>query len=165
MPSISLDELDLKIIASLSENSRIPITALSEMIGVPRTTVASRIEKLRKLGVIEGYTLKLNYRLLGYNYLAFILIKARRGKGISNQISLAKRIKRDSEKGKGFPWVQEAHVITGDYDILLKVRIREWDELTNFLIRYLARLEEVEHSLTLLTLTTVYEENNKLEFP
>ena len=156
--SLQLDELDMRIISCLLKNSRLPITSLSRLVKAPRTTVINRIERLRGVGVIEKYTVKLNYRLLGYNFLAFVLIKAKRGSGSSSQVALARKIKEDSKRDPSLPWVQEAHVITGDYDILLKVRVRRWDELTNFLIKYLARLEEVEHSLTLLTLTTVYEE-------
>jgi len=54
-----LDPLDRRLLLLLQANSRIPVATLAKRLGVPRTTVASRINRLEKTGVIEGYGVRL----------------------------------------------------------------------------------------------------------
>ena len=54
-----LDPLDRKLIALLQSNARTPTAALATRLGVPRTTVASRIHRLEKSGLIQGYGVRL----------------------------------------------------------------------------------------------------------
>lgn len=158
---MELDEVDLRLLELLAENSRTSFAELSRELGIPRTTLIGRVEKLRREGVIKSFTLDLDFKRLGYKYLAFVLIKARRGMGsapLPSQVLLAERIHRGSAEREDLPWVEESHVITGEYDILLKIRARKWEDVTKFLIEFLAGFEEIEHTNTALVLTTVREE-------
>ena len=51
-------ELDSRLIQLLSENARLSTSELSRRLGVSRSTVQSRIERLERSGAIRGYTLK-----------------------------------------------------------------------------------------------------------
>ncbi len=51
-------ELDSRLIQLLTENARLSTSELSRRLGVSRTTVQSRIERLERSGAIQGYTLK-----------------------------------------------------------------------------------------------------------
>lgn len=158
---MELDELDLKLLDLLVEDSRMSYAELSRRLGIPRTTLTWRVERLKRGGVIKSFTLNLDLKKLGYNYLAFVLIKAKRGTGstsLPSQVLLAERIHRGSIEREDLPWVEESHIITGEYDILLKIRARRWEDITRFLIDFLARFEEIEHTNTALVLTTVREE-------
>jgi DNA-binding Lrp family transcriptional regulator len=55
----SLDALDRRLLVLLQGNSRLPAATLAKRLGVPRTTVASRINRLEKSGVIRGYGVRL----------------------------------------------------------------------------------------------------------
>ncbi len=69
-----IDELDLKLIYLLMDNSRLSISELAERLGVSRPTAKSRLEKLQKEGIIQGFTVKLNPELLrAHNIVALIV--------------------------------------------------------------------------------------------
>ena len=53
-------ELDSRLIQLLTQNARLSNSELSRRLGVSRSTIQSRIERLEQTGVIQGYTLKLN---------------------------------------------------------------------------------------------------------
>lgn len=155
-----MDELDTRMLNEIIKNGRITITDLSKKIKAPRTTLTSRFRKLVESGYIKGFTAILSYKELGYQLTAFILVQIRRGKpirGKSNQEIFVENIAAESESRPDLPWIEEAHIITGDYDILLKVRARNMDELTRFLVAELARHPDVERTHTLMVLKTPHE--------
>jgi DNA-binding Lrp family transcriptional regulator len=158
-----LDELDRAILCALALNARAPLSEIARRLNAARTTVSERLEKLEREGVIKGYRVEVDFGKLGYRYLAFVLVKVRRG-GLrgdkSNQEALAERIVSDCLTREGLPWVEEAHIITGEYDLLLKVRAREWEELTNFLIRYMPEQQDVVQTHTMLVLKAVHEDHS-----
>lgn len=69
-----LDELDLKIIAMLKSNSKMPLKEIGETIHLTPQGVSNRIIRLQKLGVITQYTIHTNDALLGKNITAYITI-------------------------------------------------------------------------------------------
>ncbi|MCD6368402.1 MAG: Lrp/AsnC family transcriptional regulator [Thermoproteales archaeon] len=161
MSGKTLDKLDIRLLSELFKDSRTSFSKLSKILKVPRTTIINRVERLIKNGIVRKFTIIPGYQNLGYIFLAFVLVRVRRGGGVrvsSTQVSLAKRILEESSMRENLPWVEEAHIITGEYDILLKVRAKNWEEISRFLIEYLAGLEEVEHTNTLLCLLTVDEQ-------
>jgi len=54
-----MDELDQRLIACLRDDARAPTTALAKALGISRTTVQSRIDRLRASGVLLGFTVRL----------------------------------------------------------------------------------------------------------
>ncbi|QDA32404.1 TRASH domain-containing protein [Thermococcus indicus] len=72
---MKIDDLDLKLIYLLMDNSRLSISELAERLGVSRPTVKSRLEKLEKEEVIERYTIKLNPELLRAHNVVALIVK------------------------------------------------------------------------------------------
>ena len=70
-----LDEIDLKLIYLLMDNSRLSISELAERLGVSRPTVKSRLDRLEKEGVIQRYTIKLNPELQRASNVVALIIK------------------------------------------------------------------------------------------
>lgn len=54
---MQLDEINLAILGILRDDSRTPISHIAQMLGISRTSVAKRIERLENTGVIVGYTI------------------------------------------------------------------------------------------------------------
>jgi len=161
-----IDPLDKRILEELQKNCKITVAELARRLGKPRTTVNDRIQRLERKGVIKGYKAIVDPSKLGYKFLAFVMIKARRGissEGTSSQERLIRKIINDTNNDPSMPFIQEAHIITGAYDIILKVWAKKWDELTNFLIRYLSTMPEVEYTETFLVLLQV--ESGERGFP
>ena len=155
-----LDDLDRELLNSLLLNARAPLSEIARKLGVARTTLSERLEKLEKMGIVKGFRAELDLRRLGYKFTAFVLVKVRRA-GLrgdkSNQELLAEKIIGDCRTRRDLPWVEEAHIITGEYDLLLKVRVKDIDELTAFLIRYMPEHSDVVQTHTILVLKTIEE--------
>lgn len=54
-----MDDLDKRLLNALAENARLPVTSLAARLGVARTTVQARLDRLEASGVIAGYSLRL----------------------------------------------------------------------------------------------------------
>ncbi|HID90420.1 TPA: Lrp/AsnC family transcriptional regulator [Candidatus Bathyarchaeota archaeon] len=150
--------IDRAILRRLQEDGRVAYSELAEALGVPRATLHRRVKALEREGVIRRYTAVLDPTKLGYKFLAFVLIRARRTvpkEGESSQVTLARELLERSSAEADFPWIEEAHIVTGPYDILLKVWVREWDGLTTFLTAQLPAYEDIEHTETILVLNRV----------
>src|SRR5258706_13444616 len=57
---MQLDDIDARLIARLRENARAPVAELARGLGLSRTTVQSRLERLERGGGITGYTVRLS---------------------------------------------------------------------------------------------------------
>lgn len=162
-----MDELDIKILELLQVEGRLALAELARRVNAPRTTVTERVERLRERGIVRGFRAVVDPSKLGYRYLGFVLVKARRG-GVmgerSNQELLAEEIVNDCNNDESLPWIEEAHIITGEYDLLLKIWAVEWEQLTNFLIRYMPRHRDVSDTHTILVLKTTHV-SNKVKLP
>ncbi len=79
-----IDEIDLKIIFALMENSRLSFSELAKSLGISRPTIKKRVEELIKNGVIEKFTVKISERVLKRTYSAFAIIETEKPEEIVN---------------------------------------------------------------------------------
>ncbi|PAV73066.1 hypothetical protein WR25_09538 [Diploscapter pachys] len=87
--SITLDAIDRQLISLLQINARESVATLARQLGIARTTVNSRLERLERNKVITGYGVRLGQRLIGGGLQAYVGIKAqpRSGKDIVRHLS------------------------------------------------------------------------------
>ncbi|MCS7129229.1 MAG: Lrp/AsnC family transcriptional regulator [Candidatus Caldarchaeum sp.] len=143
-----LDEKDIKIIEELMENAEQSITELAAKLRIPRTTVQERVKRLKQQGVIKKYTIQVNYAKLGKPATAFILISFEQG--AMSQKKLAQEIAK-------LPEVVEAHLITGEWDILVKVRTDSMQSIGSLVVDKLRAMEGVGKTMTCVSFTAVKE--------
>ena len=137
-----LDDKDLKIIEVLKEDSRLSIRNIAKRANLRPSTVHIRIDKLKKKKIIEKFTLKLNNKAIGENFIAFILINT--SKDLDNHLIKNRHIK-------------EIFGITGEYDLILKMKFKDVEEFNNFIIKF--RKEAfVTKTLTMVATTDLKEE-------
>ena len=74
------DSCEYKIIQILKKNARLPISSISQEVGVSRVTVQKKIQKLEENGIITGYTAKLNSDSFSHKVKGWILINAEANK-------------------------------------------------------------------------------------
>lgn len=145
-----LDEKDRKILEFLKNNSKLTTQHISKQTMVPITTVHNRIKKLEKAGIIKGYTIRVDHKKLGYGILAFVLVTVKydlpNGRKM-DQMELSEKLSRH-------PNVEECHIVAGGTDIILKTRVKDMDELNDFIIRDLRAHEGVDKTTTLVVLST-----------
>lgn len=147
--AIQIDEKDRRILDVLVEDSDLSIQKISKRTSIPITTVHNRIKRLKKNGVIKNYTVNLDYRKLGKDVLAFILVtvdqKSMASSGM-DQFEVLRECKKHS-------CVEEASLITGRSDILLKARFENLDQLTNFVVKDIRNSKtHISNSQTLVVL-------------
>ncbi|MGF1696327.1 Lrp/AsnC family transcriptional regulator [Vibrio lamellibrachiae] len=102
-----LDKLDRKILSNLLSNGRESIANLSRNIGLSRTAIAERINRLEKTGIIKGYTAQIRIENEGRNASSYLLISCEKGKKNEVINSL-----------KEFPEVRATSIVGGTYDII-----------------------------------------------
>ena len=113
-----IDQLDGKLISSLTENPRIGVQELANRLGITRATVYSRLEKLESSGVVIGFGPDVDFGVVGYDVTAFITIELQQGRFHDVVPVLA-----------GMPQVIEAHALAGEGDIICRVVARSNDHL------------------------------------
>ncbi|MBI4019275.1 MAG: Lrp/AsnC family transcriptional regulator [Candidatus Aenigmarchaeota archaeon] len=138
-----LDKKDKDILAELQKNCRQSTRTLGRKLGMPATTVYQRITRMRNRGLIKGFSAILDPEKIGLPTVAMVLVKRyvrKDGKMKSEHIgqALAK-----------LPEVQEAYLVTGEYDALIKVRGKSEKEIGKWVVDTLWNMPEVERTLTL----------------
>ena len=149
-----LDERDAKILKLLQNDCKMTAKEIAKKIGSPITTVYSKTKRMEELGVIKQYKAILDSRKLDKGTTAFILVSfAYRPGGREKPLS-----QRDVAKQiAAFPEVQEVHIITGGWDILVKVRVDHVDTLGKLVMDKLRTVEGVENTLSCIVYETVKE--------
>lgn len=137
-----LDDKDHKIIAVLRDNARISIRDLAKKTNLRPSTVHQRIKILKQKKIIEKYTLKLNNKAIGENFIVFILVNTK--KDLDEKIISNKHVK-------------EVFGITGEYDIIMKLKFKDVDEFNDFIINFRKELT-IKETLTMVVTANIKEE-------
>jgi DNA-binding Lrp family transcriptional regulator len=145
-----IDKKDEMIIAELKKNARNSTKNIAANINIPRVTVHDRIQKMIEHGIIKSFNISIDYKKIGYTTEVFIFISFIPTPDVS-QRELAKRIAK-------FPGVYEVHIISGEYDLLLKVRGKSLEEIGVIVVDKLRQLKGVGRTLTFACFETVKEE-------
>lgn len=140
-----IDEKDLHILDMLRANSRLSEQKIAKKTGIPMTTVHNRTKKMREAGIIEGYTVRLNHAKLGKPLTAYVLLKA---VNQADQGALLEYIAK-------IPQVCEVAMVTGDFDLMLKARAGDMDELRKIVLANLRMHKGVGESITMISYRTV----------
>jgi DNA-binding Lrp family transcriptional regulator len=120
-----LDEVDIKILDKLQKESQISNTELARHVNLSPPATHARVKRLENEGYIDRQVAILNQEKLGFDLLCFIFI--------NTNIHQADQLEVLEKELKSMPEVLECHLLTGEYDYLLKVANRERKELENFI--------------------------------
>ncbi len=142
-----MDEKDRAIIDYLMENGRDKISDISRQLDIPRVTVYERMQSLVKQGIIKKYVAVPDYSSLGLPVISFIFVLFDSGKKITEK-ELASKISKMRD-------VEEVHIVTGEWDLLLKVRASSMDNLGNMVLDKLREMEGVAKTQTITIFQTV----------
>ncbi|MBD3662808.1 Lrp/AsnC family transcriptional regulator [Sulfitobacter aestuariivivens] len=138
---MQLDEKDQALIAALQENARKPIADLARMLGLARTTVQARLERLERSGMIEGYTLRLGASARApLAATALVSIEPRSGAAVLARL-------------KSLPGVQLVHTTSGRFDLMVQIAANTTQELDETLDR-IGEARGVKSSESLIHLST-----------
>ena len=145
----SLDRIDVKILQLLQSNGRITNTELAGKVGLSATPCSERVKTLERLGYIESYGAKLNPRLLQLELLVFVEISLiRTSPAVFEEFSQAI---------VALPQILECHLVSGNFDYLIKARVANMSAYRQLLGETLLTLPGVSDSRTYVVMEEVKE--------
>jgi DNA-binding Lrp family transcriptional regulator len=144
-----LDDKDIKILNELKDNGRETTKNIGKKVNIPRATVHDRIQRMIQNGIIKKFTVKTDYKKIDLQTTVYVFIAITPNNVTHHE--LAKKISK-------LPGVYEVHMITGEYDLLVKVRGKSIEDIGDVVIERLRILEGVGKSFTSACFKTIKEE-------
>jgi DNA-binding Lrp family transcriptional regulator len=142
-----IDDKDTKILKHLLTDARQSSRQLAHRLGISTVTMISRLRKLEEKKIIQGYSVRLDHELLGYEITAIIEIKTTKGKMLEIENKIAKQ---DN--------VIAVYDITGDADTVVIAKFKDRRSLSIF-VKKLSAIPNVENTVTHIVLNTVKEDD------
>ena len=146
-----LDEIDYKVLDLLIDNSRIPYTDIAKKLLISAGTVHVRIKKMEDAGIISGSSLKLDYKKLGYTFIAYIGIFLEKTH-LTNEVL---------EKLNSIPFVTVAHITTGRFNIYCKIRSKNTNHAEE-IIFMIDDIDGVSRTETMISLEESINDKKRL---
>ena len=142
-----MDKIDRKILAELQHNGRASLQEISQAVGLSSTPCWTRMKKLEDTGVIERYTVNLNAEALGL------------GETVMVQVTLDSHsdntLEKFGETLASIPEVVEDYLVSGEYDYLLRIAVKDTKDYERLLREKLYKIKGVRHSKSSFVLRTL----------
>jgi len=151
MAKFKLDETDHQILDMLIENTRTPFTDIAKKLQISAGTVHVRVKKMEEAGIIIGSSLTLDYRKLGYSFIAYVgvfLLKTSQTKFVLERIN-------------EIPHVTVAHVTTGKFNIFCKIRAKDTSHAKD-IIYQIDDIDGVTRTETMISLEESINDKKRL---
>ncbi len=142
-----MDDKDTQILKHLLLDSRQSARQLSLRMGVSTVTMISRMKKLEQQKIIQGYSVRLNHELLGYNITAIIEITTNQGKMLEIENVISKKEN-----------VIAVYDITGNADTIIIAKFKDRKTLSDF-IKELSAMPNIGNTVTHIVLNTIKEDS------
>jgi DNA-binding Lrp family transcriptional regulator len=136
-----LDQIDRTILRVLRDDARVTMIELAERAGISRGSASTRFERLRRDGVIEGFTTRIAPRRVGLTAAAFVSLRVEQG---------AWRAVREALLA--IPQVEQVNLVTGGSDFVVLVRAADVDSLRDLVLDRLRRVPGVRSTFTTVIL-------------
>jgi Lrp/AsnC family transcriptional regulator for asnA, asnC and gidA len=141
--NIQIDGTDKKIIRILSVNARTSYLEVARQCGMSGAAIHQRISRLEKAGIIEGSSLKLSPKKMGYSTCAFIGVFLEKANMYQQAIDELNKISE----------VVECHYTTGNYAIFLKIYCRDNQHLMEVLSGNIQKIPGISSTETFISLS------------
>ncbi|APV37017.1 MULTISPECIES: Lrp/AsnC ligand binding domain-containing protein [Acinetobacter] len=145
----ALDRIDRQILDILQKEGRIAISELASRVNLSTTPCSERVKRLERDGVITGYHARLNPAYVDRNLLVFLEIKLSAKSG-----DVFDQVARDLV---AIPEVLECHLISGEFDYLVKARLKEMSAYRRLLGDLLKKLPSSASSHSYIVMEEIKE--------
>jgi DNA-binding Lrp family transcriptional regulator len=146
---VEVDDLDLTLLRALAVDARQSQRALARAVGMSPPAIADRLARLERLGAIRGYRVELDWAALGYPVVVYLAVSANPGADLSE---IARSIRT-------LPEAQDMSVVTGAFDLLVRLRVRDHTHLRELLLNTIFQIPGVQRTETFLSLADAEPEN------
>ena len=145
--SRELDATDRRILGLVQKDASLAQAEIARRVGLSTAAVHERLKKLESAGVIRRWTAVVDPMAVGAQVCAFIEVFFEHPRFEKGFIERVKKLDA----------VQECHHITGEFSLLLKVRVADMPALQALLLEQLSGHEGVRQTRTVMVLSTVKE--------
>jgi len=141
---MNLDALDISILKLLQKDAKLTNKALSNQLSLSVTAIYERVKKLEKSGIIKQYVALLSKEKVNQSFVAFCHVKL-----VKHTHENIKKFEKEVIK---IDEVLECYHLSGDYDYLLKVHVKDMEEYRKFMIEKLTNLDHIgsTHSMFMI---------------
>jgi Lrp/AsnC family leucine-responsive transcriptional regulator len=143
----NMDTLDKKILAALQANARASLQDIGAAVGLSASPCWARIKKMEEAGVIEGYTVRLNPQALGLADSVLVMVTL--------DSHSDNTLEKFGEVLATIPEVVEAHLVSGEYDYLLRIVVKDTRDYERLLREKLYKIKGIRHSQSSFVLRTL----------
>ena len=151
MARFKLDDTDHQILDMLIENARTPFTDIAKALDISAGTVHLRVRKMEEAGIIQGSTLTIDYQKLQYTFVMYVGIYIE--KNHQTQFVM--------ERLYNIPYITEASVISGAYNIFCKVRARDTRHAKEILFQ-VDEIQGVTRTESMISLEEIINDKKRL---
>ncbi|BCN26813.1 Lrp/AsnC family transcriptional regulator [Vibrio alfacsensis] len=123
--SEQLDRIDLQILRLLHSKGRLPIVELAKQVNLTTSPCSERVKRLEREGYINGYHAEINAEKLGLDVQVFIHIRL-------DQTSFS-IFEKFAQAVELLPEVEECYSLSGDFDTMIKVRVKNMKAYQEFM--------------------------------
>lgn len=145
----TLDKLDRRILALLQKDGRLSMKDLGEQVGLSITPCIERVKRMERDGIISGYHARVNPTALGASLLMFVQITLSNKSG-----EMFDQFRREVQR---IPQVLECHLVSGEFDYIIKARIAEMSEYRKLLGDILLQLPGAAQSKSYVVMEEIKE--------
>ena len=133
-----IDEKDKKIINLLEKNGRLPIQELSSKLKIPPSTIHNRIRRMERENIIEGYSVRLNEKVMERDFTVYMLVNGSTGNYLEKEFLKKKE-------------VIEVSGITGEYDLIIKMQFSNISNYNDFLTEFRTKYSsDIKQTVTMV---------------
>ncbi|MCF6295251.1 MAG: Lrp/AsnC family transcriptional regulator [Flavobacteriaceae bacterium] len=132
---MKFDDIDKKLLELLQLDSKQTNKELSNKLSLSVTAVYERIKKLERIGVIEKYVALVKKEIVNKSFVAFCHIKL-----VQHSQDYVIKFEKDVANLKE---VLECYHISGDFDYLLKVLVKDMEEFREFMVKKLTTIDHI----------------------
>lgn len=122
---VSLDKVDHLILTALLSDGRASFSAIARDTGLTDVAIKKRVESLKRRGIINGISVDLNYKVLGYENPIFIQMRCE----ISKQKDIIKKL-------HGMDFVLELYQVLGEYNLHAKLIVPNLESAEKFINQF-----------------------------
>ena len=148
-----LDAVDLRLLLLLSRDARLSQRSLARELSMSAPAIAERIARLERQGVITGYGVRLDWGALGLPTIVYLTITAMHGyqQGVI------------MDELTALPEVEEVLLMTGGFDMLVRLRVRDDSHLRDLLLNRVWQIEGIQRTETSITIAEMKPKNTAAE--
>ncbi len=147
---VKYDSLDIKILNVLKDDATMGYSEISKKVKSPSTTVFQRVKRLKDREIIKKIVPIIDYERMDYKITAYIKLS----------VSDIKELDRIAKELSKFDEVMDIHHITGDNNILLKIKVKDNSEMKDFEIEKIGSIKGIKNIETMISIGNYKEDPN-----